>query len=145
MENNGITKTENKLLESIHEQFAINHNKQQELFIKLLIALLALFGGYGAVWSNVHCNPFRTSYIEIASLKVCVDEGSLWACALVVCIILSYLTLILINNGWSFRKAQIVNNAIRKAFLCSKNQGERCSCDDRSSCTNLYYLIFYKS
>ena len=53
--NSDKMETKEKILENLHSQFAENQNHHQGLFIQFLIALLALFAGFGYVYT--HTNP----------------------------------------------------------------------------------------
>ena len=56
---------EDKILVDLHNQFAKNQNHHQALFIRFLVALLALFSGFGYIYT--HTNPnitYTQSYIQ---------------------------------------------------------------------------------
>jgi len=54
-----------KILENLHSQFAENQNHHQGLFIQFLIALLALFAGFGYVYTHVNSTiEYTQSFVQ---------------------------------------------------------------------------------
>lgn len=103
-----------KLLYSMHKQFAENQNHHQGLFIQLLVSLLVLFGGFGYVL--VHTNkdiPFCQTYIEKDSFSYLI----FLSVSFVVLLVLLLLNLIVIHLGYSFRRDQYLNMKIRMYTL----------------------------
>lgn len=52
--NNDNKENMNKLLDTLHSQFAENQNHHQGIFIQFLIALFAIFGVFGYIYVQGH-------------------------------------------------------------------------------------------
>lgn len=50
--NNDNKENMNKILDTLHSQFAENQNHHQGIFIQFLIALFAIFGIFGYVYTH---------------------------------------------------------------------------------------------
>lgn len=85
-----------KLLLSVHHQFAENHRSREDLFVKLLPLLGAVVGGYAYVYHGYH------DQVEVFSLITVAAELLLFFAALVVCIL-----------SHNFRRDQWLNARIR--------------------------------
>ena len=95
-----------KLLLEFHNQFSINHNHQQALFVQILGAVIIVFTGYGYVLVNT-----------LDRSNIPFDERLLPITAMLVIVVMSFLSFILINQGWSFRSAQKIIKKIRMNIL----------------------------
>lgn len=110
--------TKEKILENLHSQFAENQNHHQGLFIQFLIALLALFAGFGYIYT--HTNPiiaYNQSFVQHINDVDYFSNQTLLATSVVVMAVLLLLSGILINQGYGFRRDQHLNMIIRKEFL----------------------------
>lgn len=106
------------ILETLHEQFAENQNHHQKLFIQFLTALLILFAGFGYVYVHtVPDVPNVQTYVEIKNTKEYFSNSILLATAVVVSTVMLLLNLILLNQGYGFRRDQHINKEIRKKYL----------------------------
>ena len=101
---------EKKLLLEFHNQFSINHNHQQALFVQILGAVIIVFTGYGCVLVNT-----------LDRNNIPYDERLLPITAMLVIVVLSFLSLILISQGWSFRSAQKIIKKIRMNILSGED------------------------
>lgn len=109
---------ENNILETLHEQFAENQNHHQKLFIQFLIALLVLFAGFGYVYVHTIPDvPYVQTYIEVKSNVEYFSGSILLITAIIVSTIMLLLNLILLNQGYGFRRDQLINKKIRKKHL----------------------------
>ncbi|WP_071146703.1 hypothetical protein [Bacteroides ihuae] len=114
MENEGNENKGDKLLYSLHEQFAENQNHHQGIFIQLLVSLLVLFGGFGYVF--VHTKEdieYSQTYIN----DFFFSNSILLSVSLVVILVLLLLNLIVLHLGYSFRRDQYLNMKIRMHIL----------------------------
>jgi hypothetical protein len=103
-EKNPTENLERDLLLGFHNQFAENHNHQQNLFIKILIASMTIFSCYGMVLFQFLTNKAYSDFIFLLT-------------SIIVIIVMTFLCCILISQGWSFRSSQIIVNSIRETFL----------------------------
>ncbi|MDR2121405.1 MAG: hypothetical protein LBP64_11120 [Tannerella sp.] len=106
------------ILETLHSQFAENQNHHQGLFIKFLIALFVLFGGFGFVY--VHTKPFipyEQTYILLENNRIYFSNFILLNTSVFVQSVLLLLSLIILNLGYGFRRDQHLNMIIRKREL----------------------------
>jgi len=110
--------TKEKLLETLHSQFADNQNHHQSLFIQFLIALLALFAGFGYVYTHTNTIiSYNQSFVQKINDVVYFSNQTLLATSIIVLAVLLLLNLILINQGYGFRRDQHLNMKIRKVYL----------------------------
>jgi len=110
--------TKENILETLHSQFAENQNHHQGLFIQFLIALLALFAGFGYVYT--HTNPtidYTQSFVQNINEVDYFSNQTLLATSVIVSAVLLLLNGILINQGYGFRRDQHLNMIIRKKYL----------------------------
>lgn len=98
-----------QLLLEFHNQFSVNHNHQQSLFVQILGAVIIVFTGYGYVLINT-----------LGQSEYPLDERLLPITAILVVIVLSFLSFILISQGWGFRSAQKIIKTIRLNILDSE-------------------------
>ena len=113
--------TKDKILENLHTQFAENQNHHQSLFVQFLVALLALFAGFGFVYT--HTKPdiaYNQTYVEISENLIYFSNIILLSTAVIVSSVLALLNLILLNQGYGFRRDQYLNMIIRKDKLQKK-------------------------
>jgi hypothetical protein len=120
METNNQDKmaTKENIIETLHSQFAENQNHHQSLFIQFLIALLALFAGFGYVYT--HTNPdiiYSQSFVQRINKVDYFSNQTLLATSTVVLAVLLLLNGILINQGYGFRRDQHLNMKIRRKYL----------------------------
>ncbi|NLB62475.1 MAG: hypothetical protein GX801_00005, partial [Fibrobacter sp.] len=93
-------------------------NHHQGLFIQFLIALLALFAGFGYVY--VHTIPdisYTQTFVESKNGVEYFSNQVLLGTSFVVLAVLLLLNAILINQGYGFRRDQNLNVTIRKEYL----------------------------
>lgn len=95
-----------KLLIDFHNQFSENHNHQQGIFVQILAAVMVLFSAYGYVLVNT-LNQENNSY----------DGRILPIITIVSIVVLSFLSFVLISQGWSFRNAQKIVQRIRMKIV----------------------------
>jgi len=141
---------ENKILGTLHSQFADNQNHHQSIFIQFLIALFALFAGYGYVYT--HSTPdidyYQTSLTVIDEVKY-FSLITLIITSTIVIGVLTLLNIIILNLGYGFRRDQHLNKIIRKKYLGEKEYeavfGPLYDSDNKSSCNYLpnFYSIFF--
>jgi len=111
----------NCILDTLHTQFAENQNHHQSLFVQFLVALLALFAGFGFVYT--HTKPdiaYNQTYVEISENLIYFSNIILLSTAVIVSSVLALLNLILLNQGYGFRRDQYLNMIIRKDKLQKK-------------------------
>ena len=108
-----------KLVTSFYDQFALNQNHGQVIFIQFLSAILAVLIGYGYVYVNT------TSLAPVYEIKrkqatLLLDSYAiihLTGTYFVVSLILTLLATVVCNIGYGFRRDQNVIVNIRKAYL----------------------------
>ena len=111
----------NRILDTLHTQFAENQNHHQSLFIQFLVALLALFAGYGYVYTQTKPEvPYNQTYVEVIDNLLFFSNIILLSTAVIVSSVLALLNLILLNQGYGFRRDQYLNMIIRKDKLQRK-------------------------
>lgn len=132
------TDNDSQLLLKLHEQFSENQNHHQGLFIKILIALFALFGAFGYVLINAEgvklLEKPTDSYPHITLVLV----------AILVSGVLLFLNLFVLNNGYAYRRDQYINQKIREKFLGDEYTeifGGNYKADNK--CLNDYLPSFY--
>lgn len=108
----------NKILETLHTQFAENQNHHQGIFIQFLVALFALFGAFGYIYThtsfdivNSQTYAQKINDIEFYSLNTLITTS------VIVIAILTLLNAIILNLGYGFRRDQHLNKIIRKKYL----------------------------
>ena len=119
--NSDKMETKEKILENLHSQFAENQNHHQGLFIQFLIALLALFAGFGYVYT--HTNPdilYTQTFVQQLNEVDYYSNITLLGTSVIVLAVLLLLNGILINQGYGFRRDQYLNMIIRKDKLQKK-------------------------
>lgn len=107
-----------KLLDTLHTQFAENQNHHQRIFIQFLIALFVLFGGYGYVYTHTN-SEIEYNQTIVTSIND-TDFYSLSTLITISALVISILTLlnaIILNLGYGFRRDQHINKIIRKKYL----------------------------
>lgn len=136
-----------ELQKQLHEQHAINNNEHTKSFVSFVVALLALFAGYGIVYADTDfievvcgccgCN----SIIEPADSKYSVDEFALMS--IVTMGMLCFLSCISIIIGYAQRRDQIVVNNIRKDYGFESGYTDP---KDKTFCKFIpdYYRAFYR-
>lgn len=108
----------NCILDTLHTQFAENQNHHQSLFIQFLVALFALFAGFGYIYT--HSNPdiaYTKTFVQNINNINYFSYHILLATSVVVIAILLLLNVIIINQGYGFRRDQHLNMIIRKKKL----------------------------
>ncbi|MDH8701441.1 type III secretory pathway component EscU [Dysgonomonadaceae bacterium PH5-43] len=106
------------ILETLHSQFAENQNHHQGLFIKFLIALFVLFGGFGFVYVHTaDCVIYSQTYISLYNNQIYFSNSILLATTFIVLSILLLLNMIILNIGYGFRRDHHLNMIIRKREL----------------------------
>ena len=113
-----MAENDNCILDTLHTQFAENQNHHQSLFVQFLVALLALFAGFGFVYTHTKPDiPYNQTYVEISENLICFSNIILLSTAVIVSCVLALLNLILLNQGYGFRRDQYLNMIIRKDKL----------------------------
>lgn len=143
---------ENKdeILNSLHSQFAENQNHHQGIFIQFLIALFALFGVYGYIYTHatLEIENYQTYAQKINDIEF-YSLNTLIATSLIVIAILTLLNAILLNLGYGFRRDQHLNMKIRKKYLINGEYEEvfdkLYNSDNKGFCNYLpnFYSIFF--
>lgn len=123
--------SENSILDTLHSQFAENQNHHQSLFIQFLIALFALFIGFGYIYTHSVFegdSPYNVDYTQ--SFVQNIDEIKffsyqiLLATSVIVSTILLLLNCIIVHQGYGFRRDQYLNKIIREESLGKKKYNE---------------------
>ena len=109
------------VLKTFHNQFALNQNHHQALFIQFISAVFIVVIGYGIIYSNTvsTANLFdaiRNDQGEIISYSAIHLLGTYFVSQIVLILLGS----LILNIGYSFRRDQKVNYEIRKRFLNKK-------------------------
>ena len=107
-----------KILDTLHTQFAENQNHHQGIFIQFLIALLALFGGYGYVYTHTNSEiAYSQTFAQKLNDIEFYSSSTLISTSVIVIAILTLLNAILLNLGYGFRRDQHLNKIIRQKYL----------------------------
>ena len=110
--------TKKKILKTLHSQFADNQNHHQSLFIQFLISLLALFGGFGYVYTHTNpCVDYTQTFVQKIDDIVYFSNQILLSTSTIVIAVLLLLNLIILHQGYGFRRDQHLNFIIRKKYL----------------------------
>ena len=96
-----------QLLLDFHKQFTDNFNERQKLFVEILGAVFALFIGYGYVLDKT----LNQSINEICDYRLLIIV------TIAICMIASFLIIILISQGRGIRRTQKIITNIRDYFL----------------------------
>jgi Trk-type K+ transport system membrane component len=137
------------ILEVLHSQFAENQNHHQGLFIKFLIALFMLFGGFGFVYIHTKsCIPYDQTYVLSDNYGIYFSNFILLGTSVFVISVLLLLNLIILNLGYGFRRDQHLNMRIRKRELQHEYDDifEKLYNSDNKSFWNYlpnFYMIFF--
>ena len=108
----------NCILDTLHTQFAENQNHHQSLFIQFLVALLTLFAGFGFVYTHTKPDiPYNQTYVEISENLLCFSNIFSFQQLSLYHLFWQLLNLILLNQGYGFRRDQYLNMIIRKDKL----------------------------
>ena len=106
-----------KLLEQLHEQYAINNNANLSSIVTLIAAVIVVFGGYGYLYIN-SIPVFSEEFFNLYNRK----EGCFYFDALVLAFcssvaVMAILWCICVYQGVTQRKEQFITDAIRHATL----------------------------
>ena len=99
--NQEATKTSDKLLMQLHEQYAINNNSSMGTIVSLLVSMFAAISGYGYVWT--HCGTASKNF-ELVDLTFAAVGASF------ILLVMSYICM---NQGTSQRLEQFITYKIR--------------------------------
>lgn len=140
----------NKLLDTLHSQFAENQNHHQGIFIQFLIALFAVFGVFGYVYTHTSFEILanQTTAVNINDIEV-YSLNTLLMTSVIVIAILTLLIAIILNLGYCFRRDQHLNKKIRQKYLSKEEYeeifGKLYNSDNKNRCDFLpdFYSIFY--
>ena len=139
-----------KILESLHTQFAENQNHHQGIFIQFLIALFVLFSGFGYVYTYTNPNiAYEQTFVEKINDIEYFSLITLLSTSAIVIAVLTLLNAILLNLGYGFRRDQHLNMIIRKKYLINEEYknifGTLYNSDNKSFCNFLpnFYSIFF--
>jgi len=150
---------EYELEDQLHEQYAVNDNSRNSVFISFIVGIIALFGFYGFVYVNTYKREISSEYryeswnfnINIFLLMSFVTIG-----------ILFFLAILAIYLGYSLRRDQFIIYNIRKKRYKGVTEKETkvrmkeifggiyspynkdCS-DYLPNFYNLFYWLFFKS
>ncbi len=137
-----------ELEKQLHEQYAINNNESVKNFISFIVALLALFSGFGYVF--VYSNSEFSSNGIYINEKIMSLEVFLLV-SIVVSGMLFFLSLISLQLGYSNRSNQIIIDKIREDVFRSKKEnifGKYYNAKNKNFWTfvpdffNLFYWLF---
>lgn len=139
-----------KILDTLHTQFAENQNHHQGIFIQFLIALFALFGAYGYIYTHASVDivGYQTTVQKINDVEF-YSLNTLIATSVIVIAILTLLNAILLNLGYGFRRDQHLNKKIRQKYLINGEYetifGKLYNSDNKNRCDFLpnFYGIFF--
>jgi len=145
MENN------DNILQTLHTQFANNQNHHQGIFIQFLIALLALFGSYGYIYTHTSSDivNYQTYSQKINDIEF-YSLNTLLTTSVIVIAILTLLNAIILNLGYGFRRDQHLNKIIRIKYLKEEYEnvfGKLYNPSNKGFCDFLpnFYGIFFWS
>lgn len=106
------------LLKSFHEQFALNQNHHQTIFIQFISAVLVVIIGYGIVYSNTTVEAKLLDLTKDAANKTqSYSVLHLVGTFFISEFILVLLASLILNIGYSFRRDQKVIYNIRQYYL----------------------------
>jgi len=144
--------SEKTLEDQLHEQLAENNNNRVSTFLSFIVGIIALFGFYGFVYVNTCKREWRFNIDEFLLMSF-VTIG-----------ILFFLTILVLDLGYAFRRDQFVVDNIRKKRYeesgknIDKIFGEKSSnsnksyfadrkepCDFLPNFYNLFYWLFFLS
>jgi hypothetical protein len=112
-----------KLVTSFYDQFALNQNHGQIIFIQFLSAILAVLIGYGYVYANTATYALLTDTKRVGATLI-LDSYAiihLAAAYFVSALILTLLATVVCNIGYGFRRDQRVIEKIREIYLGDVN------------------------
>lgn len=140
----------NKLLDTLHSQFAENQNHHQGIFIQFLIALFAVFGVFGYVYTHTssEISAGQTTIISINDIEL-YSLNTLLITSVIIIAILTLLIAIILNLGYGFRRDQHLNKKIRHKYLSNGEYedvfGKLYNSDNKNLCDFLpdFYKIFF--
>lgn len=144
--------TDDRILETLHSQFAENQNHHQKIFIQLLIALFAIFGVYGYVYTHIQLSTDITCQITSLGKQDNIEFYSINTLMMTSFIVIAALTLlnaIILNMGYGFRRDQHLNKKIREKYLGDEVYdeifGELYNSDNKCLCNFLpnFYSTFF--
>ena len=122
-----------KLLLNLHSQFSDNQNHHQRLFILLIIALFVLFGTFGYILIKTeNINLLQSNSSTVFSPTV------FFSISIFISGILLFLNKFILDNGYTYRRDQYINQKIRVRFLCNKNYEEDCLNKHRENLNESY-------
>lgn len=101
----------NQLLLDFHNQFTESFNERQKLFVEILAAVFALFVGYGYVLDKT----LNQSINDMCDYRLLVIV------TIAICMIVSFLIVVLISQGRGIRRTERVITNIRNHFLDSNS------------------------
>lgn len=104
-------KKHNQLLLDFHNQFTESFNERQKLFVEILAAVFALFVGYGYVLDKT---------LNQSINNMC-DYRLLVIVTIAICMIVSFLIVVLISQGRGIRRTERIITNIRNHFLNSNS------------------------
>lgn len=104
-------KKHNQLLLDFHNQFTESFNEHQKLFVEILAAVFALFVGYGYVLDKT----LNQSINDMCDYRLLVIV------TIAICIIVSFLIVVLISQGRGIRRTEKIITNIRNHFLDSNS------------------------
>lgn len=96
-----------QLLLDFHKQFTESFNERQKMFVEILGAVFALFVGYGYALDKT----LNQSINEICDYRLLIIV------TIAICMIASFLIIILISQGRGIRRTQKIITNIRDYFL----------------------------
>ena len=148
--NNDNKENMNKLLDTLHSQFAENQNHHQGIFIQFLIALFAIFGVFGYIYTHTssEISAIQTVVGKINDIEL-YSLLTLLITSVIVLAILTLLIAIILNLGYGFRRDQHLNKKIRQKYLTNGEYedifGKLYNSDNKNICDFLpdFYKIFY--
>jgi len=148
--NNDNKENMNKILDTLHSQFAENQNHHQGIFIQFLIALFAIFGIFGYVYTHTssEISAIQTVVGKINDIEL-YSLTTLLITSVIVLAILTLLIAIILNLGYGFRRDQHLNKKIRQKYLTNGEYedifGRLYNSDNKNICDFLpdFYKIFY--
>jgi len=95
----------------LHEQYALNDNNRNSVFMSFIVGIIALFGFYGFVFVNTNKRGFNSEY-SYESWNFNIDVFLLMS--FVTIGILFFLTILAIYLGYALRRDQFIIYNIRQ-------------------------------
>lgn len=101
----------NQLLSHLHEQYAVNDNAKSQNFISFLVSIFVLFGAYGSTAVSVLSSEQKLLGMKLEP-NVVIEIFQMLT--ITISLILFFLSILVVNLGYSTRRDQLVIERIRR-------------------------------